>query len=125
MRNFLLTAFLLLSVSVISQNMDKVDKRALKKYSPEELTVMPAVKIEQINYLYNASFIIPDELKGVVNPAEIDVALYTLHRKENDRVKIDLGLNDEKKTGKYIILLSHKEVDKAFEEIEKKNNQIK
>lgn len=135
MRIYVLLASLFISISVISQNIqkndentsnEKIDKRALRQYSADEINQMPASKILKINYLYSSSFIIPDEMKALINPSDIDIALYSLFRKENERVTLDLGTPQEKKTGKCIILLSYQEVEKAYSEIEANNcNQNK
>lgn len=124
----LLIFVLLIAAKSFTQNtlpagrqVDLVDKRALKIYTMDQINEMPYYKILQINYLYISSYIIPDEMKGVISPADIDMTQYFLHRKEKERVTVDLGINGEKRTGKYIILLSFQEVNLAFKDIENNN----
>lgn len=116
---FIVIAFIS-TIQVFSQNSNLVDRRALNKYSVDEINKMPKSKIDKLNYFYSSSFIVPEEMKGLINAQDIDIADYSLFRKEKTNEKIDLGAIKEHFTGKYIILISHEELEKAYNEIENK-----
>jgi hypothetical protein len=126
MKKILLFICLLIIVTKINfaQNVNKVDKRALNYYTTEEINNMPLTKINQINYLYTKSFIIPDEFKNKIKPDDIDIRLYSGFRKQNERAKAYIysmieGI-DKNNSNEYIILLSISEIQQAFKEIELK-----
>ncbi|MBI4646358.1 MAG: hypothetical protein HY738_07145 [Bacteroidia bacterium] len=118
---FLLTV---LSGQLLAQSKEEIDKRALKYYSNQEIKEMPAYKIKQINYLFTKSFIIPDEMKEKVDPAQIDINQYTRIREYDSQKKVNLINNGtvtseaDAFTEKYIILLSIKEIQQAYKDIE-------
>ena len=118
----LIALALILSVSAISaQNPQQVDQRALKHYTVEEISQMPDYKIEQINFLFNESYLIPEKFQEKINAEQVDIMLFTGYRKQAERVNVPLNINTEGREGgiseEYIILLSADELKEAFQKI--------
>jgi hypothetical protein len=122
MRKILLLSTILLITSIVSAQSVKIDKRAEKYYTKEEIQSMPPEKIKQINTLYTKSFIIPDQFKNNINPNDIDIREYSKERLPFDRAKVYL----KEKTNtpetdirkkEYIILLSINELKTLYSKI--------
>ena len=121
----LICIFLIFLASVISNNIYSqtnkcllIDKKALNYYTFEDINNMSLIKIKQLNYLYNKSFIIPDKFKNIINTKEIDIRNYSGYREKNKRVKVPLNINERASSEEYIILLSGSEVRHKFKDIE-------
>ena len=98
----------------------KIDNRAYNHYTIEEIKQIPDSKIEKLNFLFNESFIIPEQMKDKLKKEEIDVYSYSVFRKENERVEVSLTITKEIVSKEYIILLSYKEMDEAYQKIDEK-----
>lgn len=123
MRLYIILIGLLLSISLLhaqESSSIEIDKRAYNYYSADEISAMPNVKIEKINFLITSSFIIPNEMKGRFDKKDINGFEYTAFRKENERVTVPILVNQEVKSKEYIILLSEKEIEIAYQNIDKK-----
>lgn len=96
-----------------------LDSRAYLLYTQDEINEMPEYKKAQINFIIRKSFIVPNEMKGKINPDEINGMEYNGYRKENERVKVPLLISKEISNFEYIILLSYKEIDEAYLKIKK------
>lgn len=108
---------------VFAQEKTNVDQRALNKYSANQLQEAGELKIRQINWFYNESFIIPREFAGVITPSDVDIKRYDHSRKPDEQAKVYLTNEtmDEKNikgSGEYIILKSINEVRAAYKQIE-------
>ncbi|MBN2681331.1 MAG: hypothetical protein JXR58_02375 [Bacteroidales bacterium] len=99
-------------------NAQDVDSRVYKHYSKEEVSEMNSEKIEKMNFLIRESFIIPEEMKGKINPDELDVLGYAVLRLEDERAKVHLMIDEEIADGPYFFLISYKELDAAYLRIE-------
>jgi len=123
MRLYLIIIGIILSYSFLNaQTISKVeiDKRAYNYYTIKEISEMPDVKIEKINYLISNSFIIPNEMKGKFTKKDINGFEFSSFRKEDERVTIPILVNQEVKSKEYIILLSNQEIEQAYQNIDKK-----
>lgn len=85
-----------------------VESRVLLEYSEQDIQNMPEYKIYQLNYLYVNSYRIPDEMKDIIDPMDINISKYGAFRHDSKEQKV--YLNPEKSTGPYIILKSKAEV---------------
>ena len=123
MRNFTVSIILMLFVSFAYGQKTTIDKRAYSYYTQNEINQMPEYKIKQINFLYQHSFIIPDEFKGQINPDNINIRQYSKQRLPHQRVKVFLkGTENNSKerdnfTGQYIYLLSIDELQEAYDSL--------
>lgn len=121
MRVLFISIVFLLTVSFSFAQKKTIDKRAFTYYTQDEISQMPDYKIEQINFLYQYSFIIPDEFKGQINIDNIDIRQYSKQRLAHQRAKVFLNSQTSKKkeqdnfTGQYIYLLSIDELQEAYE----------
>lgn len=119
--------FVFITVSGYAQNSNLLDRRALSTYSSDDVNQMPLAKIKQLNFYYRESFIVPGEMKSLVNPDDINIKIYEDYRQLKERTKVNLFRTDIPKSenmptsANYIILLSKQEVSDAFLEIEKSN----
>jgi len=116
----LFLSFVCCSLSAQKENL-KVDSRAMKYFTLEQVKSMEPFQIEQMNYLFGASFEIDDkteqcEVCPEINPEEIDIK--GLSRSQTERTKFYLT-----DPGHPIILYSWDEVNKKLEEIELKHKQ--
>ena len=122
MRKTILLSLLLLFIINIKAQKIKVDKRALNYYSKEQITKMPETKLKQINFLYQQSFIIPDEFKTQINKDDIDIRDYSNQRLKDKRAKVFV-INKNAKTEResesnlYFYLLSIEELQQAYKNI--------
>ncbi len=123
MRILITSIFLMLLTAFSFAQKTPVDKRAYAYYTQEEISQMPDYKIKQINFLYQHSFVIPDEFKGQINPNDIDIRLYSKQRLAHQRAKVYLKnpstMEKERDnfTGQFIYLLSIDELQEAYENI--------
>lgn len=109
--------------AVFAQESIKLDDRTIKHYSKEQIEELTDISILQINYLFNESFIIPEEMKEFVNAADIDILDYHQCRLPKERKKVFLvnpnaSSEADSFTDKYIILFSVLEVQDAINKIE-------
>ncbi len=122
MRKYLLLGFFVLFFLNINAQETKPDKRALNYYSQKQIANMPEVKIKQINYLYQKSFIIPKEFEAIINADEINIRDYSNLRLSDKRAKVFIknkNANSEKESvnSYYIYLISIDELQQAYKEI--------
>jgi len=122
MRKLLLLIAVFIFIAQSYSQSVKIDKRAEKYYTKEEIKSMPPEKIKQINALYTKSFIIPDEFKGQINPDDIDIRDYSRERLPFDRAKVYLKQKSDRpetdnRSDKYIILLSIQELKTLYANI--------
>ncbi|PLX01186.1 MAG: hypothetical protein C0594_13940 [Marinilabiliales bacterium] len=118
----MLSVVLLISVSVMGQKVE-LDKRAKNHYTDEQISKIPDVKREKMNFMYRESFIIPEEMQGKLSKDDIDVTPYHVFRKQSERQRVPLNIDEEQEfapADRIIILLSQDEVDEAFAKIDKK-----
>ncbi len=118
--NYLIVLLMYFVFSLNAQDKIKIDNRAYNHYTIEEIKQMPDSKIEKLNFLFNESFIIPEQMKNKIKKEEIDVYSYSVFRKENERVEVSLTITKEIVSKEYIILLSYKEMDEAYQKIDEK-----
>ena len=113
----------MLSVSLVYGQKTTIDKRAFSYYTQSEINQMPEYKIKQINFLYQHSFVIPNEFNGQINPNDIDIRQYSKQRLPHTRAKVFLEsiAPTEKErdnfTGQYIYLLSIDELQEAYDNL--------
>lgn len=98
----------------------QLDSRAYRHYTADEIKAFDAAKIEKLNYLFNESFIIPDDMKSTLKNEDVDIYGFSSFRSENERVKLPLSAITEQAGNEYIILLSYKELDEAYLIIDEK-----
>lgn len=79
---------------------------------------MSPEKIEKMNFLIRESFVIPEEMKNIINADELDVLGYAVLRMEDQRAKVHIMINEEIADGPYFYLISYKELDAAYQRIE-------
>jgi hypothetical protein len=89
-------------------NLERINPMALKHYTQEQVMAMPNEKVEQINWLYQHSFVFVKRGQEPIDILEIN------NRDEVKRKKINYKDSE-------IELLSNQEVQSAFKEISKKN----
>lgn len=99
----------------------KADSRALKYFTIEQVKSMEPYQVEQMNYIFGASFEIDDKTEPCnecpeINSEEIDIK--GLSRSQTERTKFYMT-----DPGHPIILYSWDEVNKKLEEIELKYKQ--
>jgi hypothetical protein len=99
----------------------KADSRAMKYFTLEQVKSMVAYQIEQMNYLFGASFEVEDKTESCdecpeINLEEVDIK--GLSRSQTERTKFYLT-----DPGHSIILYSWEDVNKKLEEIELKYKQ--
>lgn len=116
-----LFAFCFIITGLNAQNVVQIDSRALNHYDRSKVEEMPLSKIEKINYLFQQSFIVEESSKAFIDVNKFDVFPYAIYRKENERVRINIAYMGEKRiegqVDAFIILLSHKELDAAYNSI--------
>jgi hypothetical protein len=122
MRKYLLLGFFALVFLNINAQETKPDKRALNYYSQEQIANMPDVKIKQINYLYQKSFVIPKEFEAIINADEINIRDYSNLRLSDKRAKVFIKNTNahserESENSYYINLISIDELQQAYKEI--------
>jgi hypothetical protein len=116
----LFLSFVYPSLSAQNDNL-KADSRAMKYFTLEQVKSMEPFQIEQMNYLFGASFEVDDKTEPCdkcpeINLEEIDIK--GLSRSQTERTKFYLT-----DPGHPIILYSWEEVNKKLEEIELKYKQ--
>ena len=121
MKKILMMAVALLTFFSYS-HAQELDARAKQKYSADEISQFSQAKIQKLNYLYQHSFLIPEEFAGQINVADIDIRDYNSLRKKSQRVKAAVNLegNSRLNNGVYIILLSVDELQEAYRIIERR-----
>ena len=122
MRKTILLSFLVLFFVATKAQKTQIDKRALNYYSKEQIAKMPEKKLKQINFLYQHSFIIPDEFKTQINTNDIDIRDYSNQRLADKRAKVFvINKNAKRETESekniYFYLLSIEELQQAYKNI--------
>lgn len=124
MRKIYITSMILFFSCVTLAQKTTLDKRAFGYYTQEEINAMPNYKIKQINYLYQQSFEIPNEFKGLINPNDIDIRRYSKQRLPNRKAKVYLynaNVEQQKEqdnfSNQYIYLISIEDLQNAYENI--------
>ena len=122
MRKTILLSFLVLFFISTKAQKTQLDRRALNYYSQEQIAKMPNSKIKQINFLYQESFIIPEEFKTQINKDDIDIRDYSKQRLKDKRAKVFvINKNAKRETGSeksiYFYLLSIEELQQAYKKI--------
>jgi hypothetical protein len=119
----ILLLFLSFVCNTLTAQNDKIkaDSRALKYFTIEQVKSMEPYQIEQMNYLFGASFEVDDKTEPCdecpeINLEEIDIK--GLSRSQTERTKFYLT-----DPGHPIILYSWEEVNEKLEEIELKYKQ--
>ena len=120
-KTILLSLLVLLFVATNAQKV-QIDNRASNYYSKEQVLEMSDTKIKQINFLYQESFIIPEESKGFINKADIDIRNYSNQRLADKRAKVFVKNKNaksevESEKNIYFYLLSIEELQKAYKKI--------
>ena len=120
-KTILLSLLILLFVAANAQKV-QIDKRATNYYSKEQVSKMSDTKIKQINFLYQESFIIPKESKGLINKDEIDIRNYSNQRLADKRAKVFVKNKNAKREVEsekniYFYLLSIEELQQAYKKI--------
>lgn len=111
---------LIATFNVFGQTKPVLDKRAYNHYNIDEINIMPASKIEKLNFLFQQSYLIPEDMAGIIIPDNVDVYSFSGFRKEDERVSVPLMITKELPSEEYIILLSFKELDQAYRQIDQK-----
>jgi len=122
MRKTILLGFLLLFFVGVNAQKTQIDKRALNYYTKEQIAKMPSSKIKQINYLYQESFVIPDEFKNQISNDDIDIRDYSKQRLKDKRAKVFVINKNAKRESEsekniYFYLLSIEELQQAYKNI--------
>ncbi len=122
MKQFILLILMCLAINSLFAQDTQLDRRAIQKYTQEQIREMPKTKIKQINFLYQQSFIIPDQFKNKIDPNSIDISLYSKMRLVDQQAKVNLINPDAKResestTELYIYLLSIDELKQAYQNI--------
>ena len=121
MRKQLTTLVLMFLFFSIYAQKTEIDKRALNYYSADQIEKLSDVKIKQINYLYQQSFIIPEEFKTKINSVDIDIRKYSNCRLPDKKAKVALIKGDEREVSQgesvYIYLISIRELQEAYKRI--------
>lgn len=110
----------MVTFNVFGQTKPVLDKRAYNHYNIDEINIMPTSKIEKLNFLFQQSYLIPEDMEGIIVPDDVDVYSFSGFRKEDERVSVPLLITKELPSEEYIILLSFKELDQAFRQIDQK-----
>ena len=122
MRKTILLSFLVLFFVSTKAQKTQIDKRALNYYSQEQISKMPDSKIKQINFLYQESFVIPEEFKAQINKDDIDIRDYSRQRLKDKRAKVfvinkNAKREKESESSMYFYLLSIEELQQAYKNI--------
>jgi hypothetical protein len=121
MKKLFLSTVLLLSFFISKAQKTEIDKRALNYYTQEQISEMPDVKIKQVNFLYQQSFIIPEENIKKINPQDINIIDFNQSRLPNERAKVYLSDKNSKEGSEnpelYFYLLSIEELQQAYKNI--------